>query len=104
MPANVVSLTLRGGLFTRVVGKRILFFQKLSSTMDEAVLQAEAGAEEGTVVVAEVQTAQGPLNAPNVAVALTALSTRHIISHLMDASGETLLSFRALSPELPPVV
>ncbi|MFQ6026107.1 MAG: biotin--[acetyl-CoA-carboxylase] ligase [Dehalococcoidia bacterium] len=57
MPGNVVSLTLRGGLFTRVVGKRILFFQKLSSTMDEAVLQAEAGAEEGTVVVAETQTA-----------------------------------------------
>jgi BirA family biotin operon repressor/biotin-[acetyl-CoA-carboxylase] ligase len=48
---------LRGGLFTRVVGKRVLFFQQLGSTMDEAVLQAEAGAEEGTVVVAEVQTA-----------------------------------------------
>jgi BirA family biotin operon repressor/biotin-[acetyl-CoA-carboxylase] ligase len=57
MPGNIVSATLRRGLYTRVVGKRILFFQELSSTMDEAVRQAAAGAEEGTVVVAEIQRA-----------------------------------------------
>jgi BirA family biotin operon repressor/biotin-[acetyl-CoA-carboxylase] ligase len=48
---------LRSGLFTRTVGKRILYFQELSSTMDEAARLAEAGAEEGTVVVAETQNA-----------------------------------------------
>ena len=55
MPGNVVSATVRGGLFTRVVGKRLLFFQELTSTMDEAARQAEAGTEEGTVVVSETQ-------------------------------------------------
>jgi BirA family transcriptional regulator, biotin operon repressor / biotin---[acetyl-CoA-carboxylase] ligase len=57
MPGNIVSATLRRGLYTRVVGKRILFFQELGSTMDEAVRQAAAGAEEGTVIVAETQWA-----------------------------------------------
>lgn len=57
MPGNVVSDTLRGGLFTRIIGKRLLFFQEVGSTMDEAELRAERGTEEGTVVVAETQTA-----------------------------------------------
>ena len=57
MSGNLVSATLRGGLFTRVVGKRLLFFQEIVSTMDEAARQAESGADEGTVVIAEVQTA-----------------------------------------------
>ena len=51
--ANVVAETLRGGLYTRVVGRRLLFFQEVGSTMDEAVLRAERGTDEGTVVVAE---------------------------------------------------
>ena len=56
MSTNPVSAALRSGLFTRIVGKRILYFQELSSTMDEAARLAEAGAEEGTVVVAGTQT------------------------------------------------
>ena len=54
---NLVADTLRGGLFTRIVGKRLLFFQEVGSTMDEALRRAERGTEEGTVVVAETQTA-----------------------------------------------
>ena len=57
MSRNLVAATLRQGLFTRVVGKRLLFFQEVTSTMDEAARQAEEGADEGTVVIAEVQTA-----------------------------------------------
>ena len=57
MPANLVSAAVRGGLFTRLVGRRLLFFQELTSTMDEAARQAEEGTEEGTVVVAETQQA-----------------------------------------------
>lgn len=57
MPGNLVAETLRGGLFTRIVGKRLLFFQEVGSTMDEARLRAERGTEEGTVVVAETQSA-----------------------------------------------
>ncbi len=57
MAENPVSAVLRSGLFTRIVGGRLLFYQELTSTMDEAARRAEAGTEEGTVVVAESQTA-----------------------------------------------
>ena len=51
-----MSGMLRGGLYTRVVGRRILYFRRLSSTMDEAARQAGKGTEEGTVVLGEEQT------------------------------------------------
>lgn len=57
MPGNVVSATLRGGLFTRVVGRRLIYFEEVLSTMDEASRLAQEGADEGTVVVAGTQTA-----------------------------------------------
>ena len=57
MAANVVSAMLREGLVSRTIGQRILFYQELDSTMDQASRLAEEGAEEGAVVVAEVQTA-----------------------------------------------
>jgi BirA family transcriptional regulator, biotin operon repressor / biotin---[acetyl-CoA-carboxylase] ligase len=56
MPGNPVSETLRHGLYTRLVGRRITSFQWLDSTMDEAARQAAAGVEEGAVVLAETQT------------------------------------------------
>ena len=58
MPRNTVSAMLREGLYTRVVGRRIVYFQRISSTMDEAArLAQEEAAEDGTVVLAEEQTA-----------------------------------------------
>ena len=57
MPTNLVAATLRGGLYTRVVGRRIMFFQNLGSTMDEADRHGAAGVVDGTVVVAETQQA-----------------------------------------------
>jgi len=57
VPGNPVAGALRGGLYTRVVGRRLLFFQEVTSTMDEATRQAQGDAQEGTVVVAETQTA-----------------------------------------------
>ena len=48
---------LRNGLYTRVIGKSLVYFRRLSSTMDEAARLAQDGAEEGTVVLAEEQTA-----------------------------------------------
>ena len=56
MPGNIVSATLRGGLFTRIVGKRLLYFQEIPSTMNEASRLAQEGADEGTVVVAGTQS------------------------------------------------
>ena len=48
---------LRVALSDQVVGCRILHYDTLSSTMDEARRLAEADAPEGTVVIAEEQTA-----------------------------------------------
>lgn len=56
MPGNLVSETIRGGLFTRSVGRRMVFFQEIPSTMDEAARLAREGTVDGTVVVAETQT------------------------------------------------
>ena len=54
---NLVSATVRDGLYTHVIGRRLLFFPELGSTMDEAARLAMDGAEEGTVVIAERQSA-----------------------------------------------
>ena len=54
---DLVSRTVRGGLFTHVVGRRILYHPILASTMDEARRLAEEGADEGTVIIAERQSA-----------------------------------------------
>ncbi len=55
MPPNLVAATVRQGLFTRIVGRRLLYYPELSSTMDEAAKLGEGNTEEGAVVVAEVQ-------------------------------------------------
>lgn len=55
--SNLVSRTVREGLYTHVVGRRILYYPELGSTMDEAARLATQHADEGTVVIAEVQTA-----------------------------------------------
>ena len=56
MSANLVAATVRSGLYTRIIGKRIRFFQELTSTMDLAREYAESKIDEGTVVIAESQT------------------------------------------------
>ena len=57
MPPNLVAATVRQGLYTRIVGRRLFYYPELSSTMDEAAKLGEGDAEEGAVVVAEVQSA-----------------------------------------------
>ncbi len=49
--------TLRGALARRVIGCRICHYDEIGSTMDEARKLAMEGAPEGTVVIAEEQTA-----------------------------------------------
>ncbi len=48
---------LRTGLYTAVVGRSVRFYQSTDSTMDDVAEWSDAGAEEGSVVVAETQTA-----------------------------------------------
>ena len=57
MPRDIVSSTLRQGLYTKVVGRRILYYRSLESTMDEAARLAKESDDDGIVVVAEEQTA-----------------------------------------------
>jgi BirA family biotin operon repressor/biotin-[acetyl-CoA-carboxylase] ligase len=57
MPGNIISEVLREGLYTRIIGRRIMFFRELTSTMDEAARRAVAGIDDGTVLVANNQTA-----------------------------------------------
>lgn len=53
---SLVSRAVREGLYTHIVGRRILYYPELGSTMDETARLAAEGADEGTVVIAEVQT------------------------------------------------
>ena len=55
--SNLVSRAVREGLYTHIVGRRILYYPELGSTMDEAAGLAAEHADEGTVVIAEAQTA-----------------------------------------------
>ena len=56
MADNFVAAMLREELKTRIVGRPVFFHPEIDSTMDETARLADAGAAEGTVVVAEVQT------------------------------------------------
>ena len=54
---DLVANAVRQGLYTHVVARRILYYPELGSTMDEAARLAVEGADEGTVVIAERQSA-----------------------------------------------
>ena len=56
MKADLRPAALGERLRTRFIGRRVVYRPSVSSTMDVARQEAEAGAAEGTVVVAEEQT------------------------------------------------
>lgn len=56
-PDRLLSLELKPRLETRVVGGEIIHYDEVASTADVARDLAESGAPEGTVVIAESQTA-----------------------------------------------
>ena len=53
---NLVPQALKKGLYTQIVGSRILHFKELDSTMDRAAGEAERGTPDGTVVLCDSQT------------------------------------------------
>lgn len=54
---------IRRGLETRFVGQRVIYYPSLTSTMEVARQEAQQGAAEGTVILADEQTAgRGRLN------------------------------------------
>jgi BirA family biotin operon repressor/biotin-[acetyl-CoA-carboxylase] ligase len=56
MESEISREAIAQGLTTRFVGRQILYFETVPSTMDAARKAAKDGASEGTVVVAEEQT------------------------------------------------
>lgn len=65
MSSSWLSSMMKEGIYTQYIGRRILHYERASSTMDEASALAESGAEDGTVVVAEEQwAARGRFSRP----------------------------------------
>ena len=65
METNVVAEMLREGLLVKAIGRRLLFYETLGSTMDEAARLAEDGIEEGATIIVERQTSgRGRFNRP----------------------------------------
>lgn len=58
MPEDTLSvLAITEGLKTRFIGQRLLYYPSLTSTMEVARQAAQEGAPEGTVIIADEQTA-----------------------------------------------
>ncbi len=55
-PQRIVGLDIESGLDVSVIGKSVISFDSVSSTIDIAAARARDGAFEGTVIVAESQT------------------------------------------------
>ena len=56
MERSIVSKVVKRGLYTRIIGRRILEYPKIDSTMNVAVEAAQEHTVEGTVVLADEQT------------------------------------------------
>lgn len=56
MSANDLSSSITDNLDTGIIGKRVIYYPCLSSTMDAGRLEAQQGAVEGTVIIAGEQT------------------------------------------------
>lgn len=54
---DLSAAAITGDLSTRFIGRRVIYYPRLASTMDVARQEARQGAVEGTVVVADEQTA-----------------------------------------------
>ena len=99
-PASITS-----NLGTRFVGQRVIYYPRLASTMEVAKREAQQGATEGTVVIADEQTAgKGRLKrvwlSPKGNIALSIIlypSVAHLPSLIMLASLAVVHSIEAVT-------
>jgi BirA family biotin operon repressor/biotin-[acetyl-CoA-carboxylase] ligase len=56
MENELTEAQITKGLNTRTIGQKVIYYEKLTSTMDAARQAAGKGAAEGTIVIAEEQT------------------------------------------------
>ena len=60
---SLSSASITNSLETRFIGQRVIYYPRLASTMDRARQRAQQGAAEGTVIIADEQTAgKGRIN------------------------------------------
>jgi len=57
VPDQLLPMEICSGLDTQILGKKIIYYQELASTQEKAVELAKQGYPEGTLVIAEEQTA-----------------------------------------------
>ncbi len=99
-PASITS-----NLETRFIGQRVIYYPRLASTMEVAKREAQQGATEGTVVIADEQTAgKGRLKrvwlSPKGNIALSIIlhpSVAHLPSLIMLASLAVVHSIEAVT-------
>ncbi len=102
---NLSAVLITNGLKTRFVGQRTIYYPSLTSTMETARQEAQQGAEEGTVVIADEQTAgRGRLKrvwlSPKGNIALSVIlrpSMTHLPSLIMLASLAAMHSIEAIT-------
>ena len=99
-PASITS-----NLETRFIGQRVIYYPRLASTMEVAKQEVQQGATEGTVVIADEQTAgKGRLKrvwlSPKGNIALSIIlhpSVAHLPSLIMLASLAVIHSIEAVT-------
>jgi BirA family biotin operon repressor/biotin-[acetyl-CoA-carboxylase] ligase len=102
---SLSSASITGGLKTRFIGKRTLYYPSLTSTMEIAREEARHGAAEGTIIIADEQTAgRGRLNrvwlSPRGNIALSLVlrpDMAHLHSLVMLASLAVVHSIEAIT-------
>jgi BirA family biotin operon repressor/biotin-[acetyl-CoA-carboxylase] ligase len=111
MREELSAISITDGLETRFIGQRVLHYRKLPSTMVAARGEALAGAVEGTVIIAEEQTAgKGRLGrqwlSPRGSIALSVIlypQTSRLTSLIMVASlavVKAIESVTGLKPQI----
>ena len=55
--SNLSSASITNNLDTRFIGQRVIYYPSLTSTMEVAKREAQQGAAEGTIIIADEQTA-----------------------------------------------
>lgn len=105
MEDSLSPASITNNLDTHFIGQRVIYYPRLTSTMDVAKREAQQGAAEGTIVVADEQTAgKGRLKrgwlSPKGSIALSIIlypSLPHLPSLIMLASLAVVHSIEAVT-------
>jgi BirA family biotin operon repressor/biotin-[acetyl-CoA-carboxylase] ligase len=102
---SLSSASITNNLETRFIGQRVIYYPSLTSTMDVAKREAQQGAAEGTIIIADEQTAgKGRMKrlwlSPRGTIALSVIlypDVAYLPSLVMLASLATVHSIEAVT-------